>query len=98
MIEPALTPEEWAAGNNAHRVRLESDRPCEPKPLYFPTPEGIAAMNLRGRITWGMVDALRAGADCMYGEDGTAAAVVDLRRATRAVADLIESLLPPRGT
>ena len=94
-IEPALSAEEWAAewDMKLPRYLFEADRAW------------IAARALHGRISWEMVDALRAErakvatGDPPHPNDPAYHWWVEAGERLRiftALADLLESLLPPR--
>jgi len=102
-VQPALTPEEWARwpryDNNDYTQGRGAVSWLEGGcPDYMRAELGAAAMLLHGRITWEMVDALRAtvaaelhdNALCYHEDRGR------IRELTSALADLLESLLPPR--
>lgn len=90
-IEPALTPEEWARGNNAHLERMEEGRgglywyrraEHEPEPLYFPTRHGSAALNLHGQpfgFTHADVDLIRYASSLVEDTESTGDIRADLK-------------------
>lgn len=98
-INPALTPEEWAAlefGPFNDGACIENGelvtKTCEPGQWYGEERDKLAALALHGRITWEMVDAVR---ECAAGA-GESNVPAEVRALADATADLLESLLPPR--
>jgi len=97
--ESALSAEEWAAFPNGHLIRAARimETGIQPKdPYYFPTRAGIAAVNLHGRLTWAMVDAIRGAAYGYTGGDFVGRGGAVTGDVLDEAADLLEELLPPR--
>lgn len=101
-IQPALSRKEWA---EIVRAEAAPKGYGSPPMIYFEyvrltngphqldRPDAMAALCLYGRITWEMVDALR---DRISNSPGDHARFGPSNRQLREVADLLESLLPPR--
>lgn len=109
MIEPALSPEEWATWQLLEAGKMIGGRFAGKYGGYaHASPEKkakLAALCLHGRITGDMVDALRLSGEHWRKEQGNmsepaerggwcARQAIECERA----ADLLESLLPPRST
>ena len=107
-IKPALSAEEWQAlrfHDKQHdavafiekgRVYLGGEY-CGGT-FYDEARLAVAALCLHGRLTWEMVDALRRAAAQIASQDGPGMsfAMSNDPMLLAALADLLESLLPPR--
>lgn len=95
-VKPALSDSEWAhvrlwaAGKliGGNRALLQAMEAWEDEPEMR---LGIAAHALHGRISWADVDRLR-----QYDMRGGNIAFIPLDSGLGPIADLLESLLPPR--
>lgn len=100
-MTPALSAEEWA--------KVPADWHCHHTQFgnfggdHYLTPEqraALAALCLHGRISWEMVDALREEAhwrqDQAVRDPAYAAGHQERAEVLTSIADLLESLLPPR--